>query len=182
MLKVGLILWMLFGCNYLLGDKMKTKSAYFAGGCFWGVEYYYEKKDGVVDAVSGYMGGDMQNPDYRSVCTGLTGHFEAVKVDYDPYIVSYEELAKLFFEIHDPQQTDGQGPDIGSQYLSAVFYKTEDEKEVIEKLISILTDKGYKIATKILPYSEFFPAEEYHQNYYSKHKKVPYCHSYTKRF
>ena len=162
--------------------KQEIKFAYFAGGCFWGVEYHFEKLNGVKDAISGYMGGHVKNPGYYDVVGGSTGHLEAVKVEYDPNIVSFEELSKLFFEIHDPEQKNGQGPDIGSQYLSAVFYNDEKEKEIAQKLIHILQDKGLKIATKLIPAKEFFKAEEYHQNYYKKTKKTPYCHRYTKRF
>jgi peptide methionine sulfoxide reductase msrA/msrB len=156
--------------------------AYFAGGCFWGVEYYFEKVKGVKEALSGYMGGDMKNPDYRSVCSGTTGHIEAVKVIYDPREVSYQDLAKLFFEIHDPTQTNGQGPDIGSQYISAIFYNSESEKKTAQKLINVLESKGMKIATKLISAEEFYEAEAYHQNYYEGNGKTPYCHSYVKRF
>lgn len=163
---------------------MELKSAYFAGGCFWGVEYHFEKLPGVKEAISGYMGGQINNPSYREVCSGTTGHLEVVKIVYDPKIVSFETLAKLFFEIHDPTQTNGQGPDIGSQYLSAIFYNNEDEKETSKKLISILESKGYKIATKLISTlnTPFFEAEDYHQDYYFVHNKAPYCHSYQKRF
>lgn len=158
------------------------KKAYFAGGCFWGVEYHFDKLDGVISAKSGYMGGELKNPSYRDISSGKTGHLEVVEITYDEKKVDYETLAKLFFEIHDPTQTDGQGPDIGSQYLSAVFTSDKDEKKVIEKLIQILEKKGMSIATKILEYKPFYEAEEYHQDYYDKNKKQPYCHSYTKRF
>ena len=162
----------------------ENKSAYFAGGCFWGVEYYFENLEGVSAAISGYMGGDLNNPSYHDVCTGLTGHLEVVKIDYDPSMVSFESLAKLFFEIHDPEQTNGQGPDIGSQYLSAIFYNDENEKEISNKLIEQLNKNGYKVATKLISLegNPFFEAEDYHQDYYFKHNKIPYCHSYTKRF
>lgn len=158
------------------------KEAYFAGGCFWGVEYYFEKLDGVKDAISGYMGGTTQEPTYREVCNGNTGHLEVVKVIYDPQKIDYESLARVFFEIHDPTQKNGQGPDIGSQYLSAVFTSDEDEKSIIEKLIGKLEAKGYKVATKILSKTPFYEAEEYHQDYYFKHHKQPYCHARIKRF
>ncbi len=158
------------------------KKAYFAGGCFWGVEYHFEKLNGVISAISGYMGGDLDNPTYRDVCTKDTGHLEVVEVNYDPSIVSFKELTKLFFEIHDPTQVNGQGPDIGEQYLSAIFYNNESEKKEIEELINILEKKGYKIATKARKKEFFYEAEEYHQDYYQKHNKKPYCHSYTKRF
>jgi peptide methionine sulfoxide reductase msrA/msrB len=159
-----------------------TAKAYFAGGCFWGVEHLFEQKEGVVAATSGYMGGSTEDPSYREVCSGRTGHFEAVEVEYDPETVTYEELAKYFFEIHDPTQSDGQGPDRGSQYLSAVFYGTDDEKATAERLIGILRQKGYDVATMVLPNSAFWPAEDYHQDYYERKGSEPYCHGYTRRF
>ncbi len=160
----------------------KIKSAYFAGGCFWGVEYHFEKLNGVVAAISGYMGGRTENPDYKSICTGLTGHLEVVRVDYDESIVSFEELAKLFFEIHDFTQINGQGPDIGSQYLSAIFYADEEQKIVSEKVIKELENMNYKVATSLYELVPFYEAEDYHQDYYDRHQKVPYCHSYNKIF
>jgi len=157
--------------------------AYFAGGCFWGVEHLFEQKLGVVSAVSGYMGGSVDNPSYGDVSRGNTGHFESVEVIYNPAKVNYEELAKFFFEIHDPAQADGQGPDIGEQYLSAIFYNDSGEKKIANELIDILSSKGYKIATKVLPVSTFWKAEEYHQNYYyDNNKQEPYCHVYKKKF
>ena len=158
------------------------KKAYFAGGCFWGVEYYFEHKLGVISAVSGYMGGRKLNPTYEEVKTGRTGHLETVEVTYDPQMVSYEELARFFFEIHDPTQEDGQGPDIGDQYKSAIFYNDEEEKKIAEKLIKILKDKGYNVVTEVLPVSTFYPAEDYHQDYYERKGQKPYCHIYKKRF
>ena len=162
--------------------KESTKNAYFAGGCFWGVEYHFEKKKGVIDAISGYMGGMVENPNYFQVIKGNTGHLETVKVVYDPKLITYEDLAKLFFEIHDMEQTNGQGPDIGSQYLSAIFYNDIEEKKVNEKLIDILTNKGYNVATTLYKANEFFDAESYHQNYYQRKGGLPYCHSYKKIF
>jgi peptide methionine sulfoxide reductase msrA/msrB len=160
------------------------KSAYFAGGCFWGVEYYFEKLNGVHAAISGYMGGHLNNPSYNDICTGSTGHLEVVRVDYDSSIISFKELAKLFFEIHDFTQKNGQGPDIGSQYLSAIFYTNEEEKLIVEHLILLLNNKGYEVATQLISTDNtpFFEAEDYHQNYYFVHNKEPYCHSYVKRF
>lgn len=158
------------------------KKAYFAGGCFWGVEYYLEKIKGVKEVTSGFMGGHVKNPGYYDVIRKKTGHLETVEVLYDPSKVSYESLAKTFFEIHDPTQTDGQGPDIGSQYLSAVFVTTKEERKTIDKLIKILEDKGLKIATKVIPKAPFYSAEEYHQNHYMRKGGTPYCHRRTKRF
>jgi len=165
-------------------EKKSFKSAHFAGGCFWGVEYYFNKLKGVLDVKSGYMGGNIQNPTYKEICSGKTGHFETVEVEYDPNMVSFEEVAKFFFEIHDPTQANGQGPDIGSQYLSVVFYDNDKEKAIVEKLIKILEDKDLKIATKLISADgkPFYEAEDYHQDYYDKHHKVPYCHAYKKRF
>ena len=118
-------------------NNENIKKAYFAAGCFWGVEYHFEKLEGVLSAISGYMGGHIDNPTYEMVCTGLTGHLEVVEITYDETIVSFETLTKLFFEIHDFTQTNGQGPDIGSQYLSAIFYVDEKQQKVCEKLIRI---------------------------------------------
>ncbi len=161
---------------------MAIKQAYFAAGCFWGVEYHFEKLKGVISAVSGYMGGHTINPSYETICTGQTGHLEVVKIEYDESIVSYTTLLKLFFEIHDFTQTNGQGPDIGSQYLSAIYYENDSEKELIEKITEELIKKGYKVATSIYEMVPFYEAENYHQDYYERHQKMPYCHSYKKIF
>ncbi len=158
------------------------KKAYFAGGCFWGIEYYMQKREGVIEAVSGYMGGETQNPTYHEVCSGQTGHYEAVEVTYDPGKISYEELARLFFEIHDPTQKNGQGVDIGEQYLSVIFYNDEKEKETAQKLIDILKEKGYDIATSLMKADRFWKAEDYHQDYYINKNRAPSCHFYQKRF
>ena len=156
--------------------------AFFAGGCFWGVEYFFNKTKGVIEATSGFMGGKLENPTYEDICYKNTGHLEVVQVKYNNAEISYKELAKLFFEIHNPEQKNGQGPDIGSQYLSAIFVSNEDEKKIIEDLIAQLKSKGYKIATKILNVEKFYKAESYHQHYYEKNGKIPYCHVYKKRF
>lgn len=156
--------------------------AYFAGGCFWGVEYFLQKLDGVKEVISGFMGGHVKNPSYYEVVRSNTGHLETVEVIYDNSKISYEELAKAFFEIHDPTQTNGQGPDIGAQYLSVVFVNSEEEKKSVAKLIGELESKGFKVATKIRDKSVFYPADESHQNYYDKKGSRPYCHGYVKRF
>ena len=156
--------------------------AIFAGGCFWGVEYFLQKAPGIISVNSGFTGGHVKNPSYKEVCTGRTGHAEAVKIIYDPGKTSYEKLLKLFLEIHDPTQVGGQGPDIGDQYRSEIFYLNEEQKKIAEKNISILKGKGLKVVTAITKASEFYEAEDYHQDYYFKNGKVPYCHSYTKRF
>ena len=157
-------------------------TAIFAGGCFWGVEYFLQKAQGVVSVESGYTGGFVKNPGYREVCTGRTGHAEAAKIIYDPAKTSYEKLLKLFLEIHDPTQNGRQGPDIGNQYRSEIFYLNNDQKIIAEKNLKLLQDKGFKIATKVTKASEFYSAEDYHQDYYFKNGKIPYCHGYVKRF
>lgn len=163
-------------------NNQNIKKAYLGAGCFWGVEYYFAKLPGVISAVSGYMGGDMPNPSYEMVCTGVSGHIEVVEVSYDESIISYEEILKFFFEIHNFTQTNGQGPDIGSQYLSAIFYYSEDEKETCEKVIDVLESKGFKVATSLYKMVPFYEAEDYHQDYYDRHRKIPYCHSHRKIF
>jgi methionine-S-sulfoxide reductase len=163
-------------------NNKNIKQAYFAAGCFWGVEYHFEKLKGVISAISGYMGGHIQNPSYEMICTGSSGHLEVVEINYDENIVSFETLAKLFFEIHNFTQTNGQGPDIGSQYLSAIFYCDVEQKNISEKLILELEDKGFEVATSLYELLPFYKAEEYHQDYYERHQKVPYCHSYRKIF
>ena len=162
--------------------KKQSNKAIFAGGCFWGVEYYFQKAKGVLSTQVGYTGGTKANPTYQEVCRHLTGHYEAIEVTFDPSLTSFEELARLFFEIHDPTQANGQGNDIGEQYLSAVFYNDEDQKATTIKLIELLTNKGFKIATQLKAATTFWPAEDYHQQYYEKGGGTPYCHSRVARF
>jgi peptide methionine sulfoxide reductase msrA/msrB len=171
--------------NLVKKPDIKDKNlsyAYFAGGCFWGVEYYLQKLDGVKEVISGFMGGHVKNPSYYEVVRTDTGHLETVEVVYDSSVIPYEEIAKTFFEIHDPTQTNGQGPDIGEQYLSAVFVNNEDERKTVESLIEKLEANGYRVATKIVEKSEFYAADESHQDYYEKKGSKPYCHGYVKRF
>ena len=165
-----------------LKAEMMEKKAYFAAGCFWGVEYYFQKLDGVLQVDSGYMGGTVDNPTYHQVLTKTTGHLEAVEVVYDPSKVEYKQLVKYFFEIHDFTQTDGQGPDIGPQYLSAIFYQTKEEKDIALEIVEILTDMGYSVATQLREYKPFYKAETYHQDYYKNRGTKPYCHSYNQIF
>ncbi len=163
-------------------DPGRYGTAIFAGGCFWGVEYFLQKAPGVISVTSGYTGGHVKNPSYREVCTGTTGHAEAVKIIYDPQKTSYEKLLRLFMEIHDPTQVGGQGPDIGDQYRSEIFYLNDDQRKIAEMTINILKANGYKVVTAVTKASEFYDAEKYHQDYYFNNGKVPYCHGYTKRF
>lgn len=173
--------------NFVSSEDLKQadqsiRMAYFAGGCFWGVEHLMQQQDGVVSVESGYMGGAIENPTYQQVCSKTTGHLEVVEVSYHPDQVSFETLTKLFFEIHDPTQAGGQGPDIGEQYASAIFIQNDEEKQVAEKLINILEEKGFKIVTELLSMAPFWKAEDYHQDYYQKNGKQPYCHRYQKKF
>lgn len=156
--------------------------AYFAGGCFWGVEYYMQQIDGVKEVISGFMGGHVKNPSYYEVVRSDTGHLETVEVIYDKTKVSYKQLAKTFFEIHDPTQANGQGPDIGAQYLSAIFVNNNNEREIVNELIKELKSNGYDVVTKVIDAKEFYEADESHQNYYNKKGSLPYCHGYVKRF
>ena len=160
----------------------KTETAYFAGGCFWGVEYLMQPKKGVLKTAVGYMGGHVDAPTYEAVCGGRTGHKETTEIVFDPTITSFEELARFFFEIHDPTQANGQGPDIGEQYESFIFYTNDAQKAVAEKLIAELVAKGFAVATTLEAAGKFWRAEEYHQDYYRKTGKAPYCHFFTPRF
>lgn len=162
--------------------KEQSETAIFAGGCFWGVEYMLSKEPGVLTVESGYTGGTTENPTYEQVCSHRTGHAEAVRVVFDPAKVLYEKLARLFFEIHDPTQENGQGPDLGDQYRSEIFYTTPAQQATAEKLIGELRRKGYDVVTEVTPAGRFWPAEEYHQRYYENKGTLPYCHSYTRRF
>ena len=138
----------------------KTDTAIFAGGCFWGVEYYMQKEPGVISTTVGYTGGTKQNPTYEEVCAHVTGHVEAIEIAFDPEKTTYEKVARLFFEIHDPTQANGQGPDIGEQYLSVVYYRNEEQKAIAEKLIGILKEKGYNVVTKVIPATTFLEGGE----------------------
>lgn len=175
-------LWILLIFGSLVVQASTLSKAYYAGGCFWGVEYHLEKLRGVKEVRSGYMGGKVKNPTYAQVVSHTTGHLESVEVIYDPSLITYETLTKAFFEIHDPTQRNGQGPDIGEQYLSAIFAANEYERRTARSLINQLRSYGFDVATKVLPTATFYPAETYHQDYYAKHNKAPYCHAYTKRF
>ena len=160
----------------------RTETAYLATGCFWGTEYHLQKMPGVISTTVGYTGGTVKNPSYKEVCTGRTGHAEAVKVVFDPSKVSYREIAKMYFETHDPTQVDRQGPDVGTQYRSEIFYLNKNQRKVAKELVGILEGKGLDVATGITPASEFYEAENYHQDYYKNNGHTPYCHIYTRRF
>lgn len=168
--------------KFIPAINKNIRKAYFASGCFWGTEYYFMKAKGVKHTTVGFMGGHVDNPTYEQVCQKNTGHLEVTEVEYDTTATSYEELVKLFFETHDFTQTNGQGPDIGPQYLSCIFYSSEEEKAIALKYIRLLESKGYRVATMLKPASEFWKAEDYHQQYYQHKGTTPYCHKYQKIF
>jgi peptide-methionine (S)-S-oxide reductase len=153
-------------------------TATFAGGCFWCVEAAFDELAGVESTTSGYAGGHVEEPSYEAVCTGDTGHAEVVQVAYDPDRVSYEDLLAVFFAVHDPTTLNRQGPDVGSQYRSAVFYHDETQRETTEAFIDELeAERVYDdpIVTEVEPLDTFWAAEEHHQDYYEKHPDQPYC-------
>ncbi|KAF9657617.1 peptide-methionine (S)-S-oxide reductase MsrA [Tenacibaculum sp. ZH5_bin.1] len=154
----------------------ETKVAYFASGCFWCVEAIFESVNGVEEVVSGYAGGHTKNPTYKTIGTGRTGHAESVAVYYNPKKVSFQTLVTVFFGSHDPTTINGQHPDYGSQYRSIAFYKTQEERQLIENTIKKLNENVYhgKIVTEVKKMEKFYPAEEYHQNYERLHPENPY--------
>ena len=154
-----------------------TEHATLAGGCFWCIEAAMKELPGVERATSGYAGGHVEDPSYEAVCTGNTGHAEVVQIEYDPATVSFVDLLEVFFSIHDPTTKDRQGPDVGSQYRSAVFYHDETQKQVTEEFIADLEAEGvYEgIVTEVEPLERFYRAEEHHQDYFTKHPDKPYC-------
>jgi peptide-methionine (S)-S-oxide reductase len=166
--------------QFPLGNKQHDKNlavADFAEGCFWHAEIVFQSLVGVTDAVSGYAGGKNDNPDYETVCSGSTGHAETVQVYYDPKIVSFETLVKAFFASVDPTQLNRQGNDVGTQYRSIAFYRNQNEKKIIDAEIKRLTDAkkfSGKIVTEVLPFTKFYPAEEYHQEYIHFHPENSY--------
>jgi peptide methionine sulfoxide reductase msrA/msrB len=168
--------------DFVPAQKRRTERAVFASGCFWGTEYHFQKMLGVISTTVGYTGGHLDNPTYKQVCTDKTSHAEAVEVIYDPSRTTYEQLAKLFFEIHDFTQLNRQGPDVGTQYRSAIFCLNEQQKAIATKMVELLKQKGYDVKTEIAPAGKFWPAEEYHQDYYQETGKTPYCHTYKRIF
>ncbi|MFA5238422.1 MAG: bifunctional methionine sulfoxide reductase B/A protein [Phycisphaerae bacterium] len=168
--------------NFIPEGQQRIEKAIFASGCFWGTEYYLKQAPGVISTTVGYTGGNLDNPTYEQVCNNETGHAEAVEVEYDRTKTSFEELTKLFFETHDFTQFNRQGPDVGMQYRSTIFYSNEQQREIATRLAEELKKKGYDVKTRIVPAGTFWPAEEYHQDYYEKNGSSPYCHIYKKIF
>lgn len=154
----------------------------FAGGCFWGVEYYLQREPGVIRTLVGYTGGTVEKPTYEQVCSHTTGHTEAVEVIFDPQRTSFDKLARLFLEIHDPTQINRQGPDVGEQYRSVIFYTDEAQRQTAAQLLALLRARGLKVATRLEPALRFWPAEAKHRDYYLRNGKAPYCHMRVKRF
>lgn len=168
--------------NYKEGDKImdnkKTETAIFAGGCFWCTEAFFTDLKGVEKIVSGYIGGKTENPTYKEVCSGYSGHAEAIKITFNPEEVAYEDLLEIFFATHNPTTLNRQGADVGTQYRSEIFYTSEKQKAAAENFIKLLTDQdiyGKKIVTKVTKSSTFYPAEDYHQDYYAQNPNQPYC-------
>jgi len=155
---------------------------YFAGGCFWGTEYYYKNVEGVVRTSVGYIGGTKENPTYKEVCTGSTGHAEVVEVVYDADKANLSDLVKLFFEIHDFTQINRQGPDIGEQYRTEIFYTNDKQKEIADGVIDILLAKNYEVATITTKANKYYKAENYHQDYFNDKGIKPICHFRQKIF
>src|SRR5690606_16075723 len=166
--------------RYKRGLHMSTgknrEVATLAGGCFWCLEAVYDELKGVEDVVSGYTGGHVPNPTYRAVCTGDTGHAEAVQITFDPSVISYGDLLDVFFTIHDPTTLNRQGNDIGTQYRSAIFYHSPEQKAVAEQKIAEAANSWEKpIVTELKPIDTFYPAEDYHQEYFANNPYQPYC-------
>jgi len=161
-----------------MSADQRFEIATLAGGCFWCLEAVYRELRGVERVVSGYTGGHVARPSYEQVCAGTTGHAEAVQITYDPQIVSYKELLEVFFTIHDPTTLNRQGADLGTQYRSAIYYHTPEQKRAAEEVIANLTEADIwdaPIVTELVPAPEFYPAEDYHQEYFERNPAQPYC-------
>lgn len=167
---------------HLYHPQAESQLAIFACGCFWGVQHMFARQKGVLHTLVGYTGGDEEYPKYDDVRSHATHHVEAVAVEYDHTLTDYKKLCQFFFEIHDPAQTDGQGPDKGEQYLSCIFYRDEEQKTIAQEVIADLRSRGYVVNTCLIPVQKFWVAEELHQDYYEKTGGEPYCHLREKKF
>jgi methionine-S-sulfoxide reductase len=157
--------------------RMPTETAIFGAGCFWGVEYVFERVPGVLSTEVGYAGGLTDHPTYREVCSHTTGHAEVARVEFDPEVVSFEQLLEIFWAMHDPTQVNRQGPDVGDQYRSAIFTTSEEQRVIAEASRDRAQDRFDRpIATEITSAGPFWPAEDYHQRYYGRNGHEPYCH------
>ncbi len=157
---------------------MSVEQATLGGGCFWCLEPIYDALKGVTDVVSGYAGGDVPNPSYELVCTGRTGHAEVVQITFDPAVISYRELLEVFFTVHDPTTLDRQGADVGTQYRSVIFYHSPEQRATAEDVIADVARQGWyndPLVTQLAPYETFYPAEDYHQQYFERNPFQGYC-------
>jgi peptide-methionine (S)-S-oxide reductase len=165
------------GAGYWRG-KMSVEQATLGGGCFWCLEPIYDALKGVTDVVSGYAGGDVPNPSYELVCTGRTGHAEVVQITFDPAVISYRELLEVFFTVHDPTTLNRQGADVGTQYRSVIFYHSPEQRAIAEEVIADVARQGWysdPLVTQLAPYETFYPAEDYHQQYFERNPFQGYC-------
>src|SRR5262245_56162832 len=161
-----------------MDTESPNETATLAGGCFWCLEAVFDELNGVENVESGYAGGHLANPTYRQVCTGTTGHAEVVQIRFDPNIISFKELLQVFFTIHDPTTLNRQGADIGTQYRSAIFYHTPEQKSVAEQVITEISEAGIwnaPIVTEVTKFTEYYPAEEYQHDYFLRNPDQPYC-------
>lgn len=159
-------------------DKTQFQIATLAGGCFWCTEALYQRINGIISVTPGYTGGQKENPTYEEVCGGNTGHAEAIEIVFDPTRTSYEAILNMFFHLHDPTQLNRQGNDVGTQYRSAIFYHNDEQKKIAEEVKEKIQSSGMykdKVVTEIMPFTKFYTAEDYHQNYYNNNNKAPYC-------
>jgi len=159
-------------------NNQQFEIATLAGGCFWCLEAVYQDLKGVIKVVSGYSNGQVDNPTYEAVCSGMTGHAEVIQITYDPAVVSYADLLTIFWKMHDPTTPNRQGNDVGTQYRSGIYYHNEMQKQIAEKSMQALDESGIwdvPAVTEILPIQNYFPAEVYHQNYYKLNPTQPYC-------
>ncbi len=166
-----------------MNENVKLDTATFGAGCFWCVEAIFDNLKGVESVVSGYAGGTVKNPSYKEVCAGTTGHAEVCQITYDTSIISFDELLEVFWQVHDPTTLNRQGGDVGTQYRSAIFYHNETQKELAKKYLNKLDDEGVfvdAIVTEITPFTNFYPAEDYHQDYFELNGENPYCSSVVK--
>jgi peptide-methionine (S)-S-oxide reductase len=155
-----------------------TETATFAGGCFWCTEAVFQRLRGVKSVMPGYTGGQVPNPSYEAVCTGATGHAEAIQIEFDPSEISFEQLLEVHFATHDPTTLNRQGHDVGTQYRSGVYYHNEAQKETAEKVIARVNESDAypnPLVTEVLPFDAFYEAEDYHQNFYNRNRTYPYC-------
>ena len=161
-----------------LRQAQGERTAVFGGGCFWCTEAVFRMLKGVLNVESGYAGGNMENPSYESVSSGDTGHAEVIRVTYDPAVITYDDLLTVFFGSHDPTTPNRQGADVGTQYRSVIFYSTEGEKDIAERIIEEVDESlkdGTRVITQLIPFEKFYPAEGYHQKYFEQNKSAPYC-------